>query len=306
MNQNDGSAPLSAKQVAEALTEVFPDLPPALQAAARYIIDNPREVGLQSMRSLAGKASVHPNAFVRLARHIGFEGYEDLRERFRDFLVSDDLGGFGDRARWLQQLAAMGGSSALLGEMAEAVADNLERGFLRQDPKVMEAVCDAILEARMVYVLGVGSAYSLAHQFWYVARMAFGHMTPVPREGSQPIDDLAYIDGQDLLIALTFQPYRSETMAAVRLAKRRGARVVGITDSITSPLAREADDILLCPTSTPQFFQSHAAVTALLESLTALLVGRAGEEARTRIEAFHRERWEAGIYEENPKLGALG
>ena len=47
----------TAKQVTEALTQVFPDLPPALQAAARFIIDNPREVGLQSMRSLAAKAS---------------------------------------------------------------------------------------------------------------------------------------------------------------------------------------------------------------------------------------------------------
>ena len=296
----------TAKQVTEALTQVFPDLPPALQAAARFIIDNPREVGLQSMRSLAAKASVHPNAFVRLARLIGFEGYDDLRERFRDFLVSDDLGGFGDRARWLQQLAAEGGTAGILSEMAGAVSDNLERGFVKQDPKHLEAVCDAILGARLVYIAGVGSAYSLAHQFWYVARMAFDNMLPVPREGSQPIDDLAHVGADDLLIALTFQPYRVETMAAVRLAKRRGAKVIGITDSITSPLAREADEVLVCPTSTPQFFQSQAAVTALLETLIAVLVGRAGEAARLRIEAFHEQRLAAGIYEENPRLGALG
>ena len=296
----------TAKQVTEALTQVFPDLPPALQAAARFIIDNPREVGLQSMRSLAAKASVHPNAFVRLARLIGFEGYDDLRERFRDFLVSDDLGGFGDRARWLQQLAAEGGTAGILSEMAGAVSDNLERGFVKQDPKHLEAVCDAILGARLVYIAGVGSAHSLAHQFWYVARMAFDNMLPVPREGSQPIDDLAHVGADDLLIALTFQPYRVETMAAVRLAKRRGAKVIGITDSITSPLAREADEVLVCPTSTPQFFQSQAAVTALLETLIAVLVGRAGEAARLRIEAFHEQRLAAGIYEENPRLGALG
>jgi DNA-binding MurR/RpiR family transcriptional regulator len=296
----------TAKQVTQALTQVFPDLPPALQAAARFIIDNPREVGLQSMRSLAAKASVHPNAFVRLARLIGFEGYDDLRERFRDFLVSDDLGGFGDRARWLQQLAAKGGTAEILSEMAGAVADNLERGFVKQDPKHLEAVCDAILGARLVYIAGVGTAYSLAQQFWYVARMAFDNMLPVPREGSQPIDDLAHVGADDLLIALTFQPYRMETMAAVRLAKRRGAKVIGISDSITSPLAREADEVLVCPTSTPQFFQSQAAVTALLESLIAVLVGRAGEEARLRIEAFHEQRLAAGIYEENPRLGSLG
>ena len=138
--------PKTAKAVIAALTEAFPDLPPALQAAARQIIEHPREAGLQSMRTLAGRIAVHPNAFVRLARQIGFEGYDEMRERFRDFVaVGDDLGGFRDRARWLQEMAAKGGSAAVLGEMAAAVADNLERGFRRQDVKALEKACDAIL-----------------------------------------------------------------------------------------------------------------------------------------------------------------
>ena len=298
--------PKTARDVIAALSAAFSDMPPALQAAARYIIDNPREVGLRSMRSLATKASVHPNAFVRLARQIGFEGHDELRERFRDFLVADELGGFKDRARWLQALAAKGGPSAVLGEMAESIADNLERGFQKQDMKRLEGIVSHILDAERVYLLGMGATYGLALQFWYVARMAFEHISLVPRHGAHPIDDLALIGGKDLLIALTFQPYRAETMAAVRLARRRGVPVVGITDNLTSPLAREADETIICPTSTPQFFQSHAAVTGLLETLTALLVARGGEAAQARIDAFHRERLEAGIYEEGPRLGALG
>jgi DNA-binding MurR/RpiR family transcriptional regulator len=297
------SAPNTAKSVIAALTEVFPQLPPALQAAARYIIDHPREVGVQSMRSLAAKTSVHPNAFVRLARQIGFSGYDELRECFRDFVLGNELGGFRDRARWLRDLAAEGGSSAILGEMAAAVADNVERSFRKQDIQALERACDAILQARCVYVLGLGAAYSLAHQFWYVARMAFGHIVPIPRHGSQPVDDLAFIGSDDLLIALTFQPYRAETLEATRMAKRRGAAVLGITDSATSPLVREADQVLICPTHTPQFFQSHAAVVGLLETLIALLVARAGEDVQARIEGFHAERFAAGMYEEAPRLG---
>ena len=299
-------APQTAEAVVAALTEAYAGLPPALQAAARHIIDHPREVGVESMRTLAVKTSVHPNAFVRLARLLGFAGYDEMRERFRDFLVAEGLGGFRDRARWLQEMAAKGGSAAILGEMAAAVADNVERGFQKQDVRALERACDRILKARTVYVLGLGAAYNLAHQFWYVARMAFGHVVPIPRHGSQPIDDLAQVGKKDLLIALTFQPYRSETLGAVRVAKRRGAKVIGITDSATSPLAREADQALICPTHTPQFFQSQAAVTALLETLVALLVARAGEEAQARIEAFHAERLAAGAYEEEPRLGALG
>lgn len=298
--------PASAKAVIAALTAAFPDMPPALQAAARHIIDHPREVGVQSMRTLAAKTAVHPNAFVRLARLIGFEGYDEMRERFRDFVVADDLGGFRDRARWLQEMAEKGGAAAILGDMAAAIADNVERGFQKQDIKGLETACDTILSAKTVYVLGMGSAYNLAHQFWYVTRMAFGHIEPIPRHGSQPIDDLAMVGEDDLLVALTFQPYRAETMGAVRMAKQRGTRVLGVTDSVTSPLAREADQALICPTHTPHFFQSQAAVSGLLEALIALLVARAGEEAQARIEAFHAERLAAGIYEEDPRLGALG
>ena len=298
--------PQTAEAVVAALTEAFAGLPPALQAAARHIIDHPREVGVESMRTLAVRTSVHPNAFVRLARQLGFEGYDEMRERFRDFVVAEGLGGFRDRARWLQEMAAKGGSAAILGEMAAAVAENVERGFQKQDLRALERACDRILKARTVYVLGLGAAYNLAHHFWYVARMAFGHVVPIPRHGSQPIDDLAQVGKKDLLVALTFQPYRSETLGAVRLAKRRGAKVIGITDSATSPLAREADQALICPTHTPQFFQSQAAVMALLETLIALLVARAGEEAQARIEAFHAERLAAGNYEEEPRLGALG
>jgi DNA-binding MurR/RpiR family transcriptional regulator len=297
--------PKNAKEVTAALTEAFPSMPPALQAAARHIIDNPREVGVQSMRAMAAKASVHPNAFVRLARQIGFEGYEEMRERFRDFLVSDDLGSFKDRARWLQSLAAKGGASEIVSEMASAISDNLERGFVRQDVRALERLCDRILNAERVFVLGMGSAYALAYQFWYVTRMAFGHITPVPQHGSQPIDDLALIGPDDLVIAMTFQPYRAETMTAVRLAKQRGAFVVGVTDGATSPLALEADEAIVCPTSTPQFFPSQAAVMGLLETLIAILIARAGEMAQARIEDFHHERHEAGVYEEDQRLGSL-
>ena len=299
-------APHSADETLARLTDGFAALSPQLQRAARFLIDQPREVGVQSMRALAAKAEVHPNTLVRLAQHLGFDGYEGMRERFRDFMVTEGLGGFGDRARWLQRLGAEGGASAVMAGMAAATTANVETMWRRQNAEDLEAAADTILAARQVLVLGLGAAESLAYQFWYVARMAFGHINPIPRRGALAIDELAWTGPKDLLMALTFQPYRAETMDAVRLAKGRGCKVLGVTDSVTSPLTRLADISLVSPTHTPQFFQSNAAVTALLEGLTAILVARAGDEARTRIEAFHAERQAAGVYEEPAPLSRLG
>lgn len=296
----------SAAEVVKALTAEFDALSPQLQRAARFIIDHPREVGVQSMRALAAKIEVHPNTLMRLAQTIGFDGYDAMRERFRDFMVAGGLGSFRDRAKWLQEMEARGGTAEVIAEMAGATGQNLEAMWRRQDTRALDAVADAIIDAPRVFVLGMGSAYCLAQQFWYVARMAFEHIVPIPRHGSQPIDDLAWVRPEDVLVALTFQPYRAETMQAVRRAREIGTTIVGVTDSLTSPLAKHSDHLLVSPTHTPQFFQSQAAVTALLEGLIAVMVARAGEEAAARVEAFHDERLAAGLYEEPAPLVQRG
>ena len=288
----------SQQDVVDALLARFDELPGQLQVCARYLIDHPHEVGLQSMRTLAQAADVHPNSFVRLARQLGFDGYDALRERFRDF-VRGGLGSSPDRVRWLKQLDRDGGSAAVLGSMAEACLDNSEKMFATQSVERLEQAVDAMLGARRVYVLGLGLAYPLAYNFWYVARMGFDHFVLSPRHGSLPADDLIRADRRDCLLALTFQPYRRDTLAAVRLAKGRGATVIGVTDSSAAALAREADIALVAPTHTPQYFHSNSAVTALLETLCALLVVRGGDAADAAVEAFHEARWEANIYEES-------
>ena len=293
----DTTPPQSQEAVVERLLAVYEDLPGQLQISARYIIDHSHEVGLQSMRTLAANAEVHPNSFVRLARHLGFDGYDSMRERFRDF-VRGGVGSSQDRARWLQEMATKGGSAEVLGSMASACLENTERMFAQQSTRDLDQAVDWMLNSKRVFILGLGLAYPLAYNFWYVARMAFDHFILTPRHGSQPSDDLIRMDENDCLMAMTFQPYRKETLAAVRLAKQAGAKTIGITDSTAASLCRESDLGLVSPTHTPHFFHSNSAATALLESLCALLVVRGGEKATAAIEAFNSARWEAHIYEE--------
>lgn len=299
------ASPRTADAAIARLTDRFETLSPQLQRAARYVIDRPREVGVHSMRALAARAEVHPNTLVRLAQTTGFDGWEGFRERFRQFVVTGGPGGFRDRADWLRALAAEGGTAEVVAGMAAATAENLETMWRRQEADALEAAADAIIAAPRVFVLGVGSALSLAQQFWYVARMAFEHLYPIPRAGLTPVDELVRIGTGDVLVVLTFQPYRAETLAGVRQARGAGATIVGVTDSATSPLARLSDHLLVVPTHTPQFFESHTAVLALLEGLIAVMVARAGEGASARIEAFHQARLDAGQYEEPAPLAQL-
>jgi len=157
LNRVDKRPPQSQEAVVERLLAVYGNLPGQLQLSARYIIDHPHEVGLQSMRTLALNADVHPNSFVRLARHIGFDGYQAMRERFRDF-VRGGVGSSPDRARWLQDMAKQGGSAEILSSMASACLDNTEAMFEQQSIQDLDQAVDWMATSKRVFVLGLGLA----------------------------------------------------------------------------------------------------------------------------------------------------
>ncbi len=289
--------PQSQEDTLARLLEIFDQLPTQLQVAARFIIDNPHEVGVQTMRSLASEISVHPNTFTRLARSLGFDGYEDLRERFRDF-VRAGTGSSTDRAKWLQAMAKKGGNTEILGTMAQSCLDNTEQMFRSQSDKDLDKAVNIMIKAKKVHVVGVGLAYSLAYNFWYLARIPFDHFVLTPHQGTLLSDDLQHLGKNDCLVAMTFQPYRNETLNAIKIANDAGAKTIAITDSKASTAYREATVGLVSPTHTPQFFQSNAAVSALIDTLTALLVVKGGEKATQAIEQFNTSRWDANVYEE--------
>ena len=288
--------PESQDAVIARLLEEFDSLPTQLRIAARFIVDHPHEVGVQTMRSLAGEANVHPNSFVRLARHIGFAGYDAMRERFRDF-VRGGTGSSQERARWLQETVREGGYSAIRGQMGESILENTERVFHSEQLESMQRAVGWMIEASRVFVAGVGSSYSLAYNFWYLARMMYPHFAMVPMQGSLPIDDLLHIDKNDVLFAMTFQPYRSDMLEIIQFANKSGAQTIGLSDSPASPLCREAALGMYALTHTPQFFHSNAAPTALLETLCALIAAEGGEEVVARIERFNETRWDSGVYQ---------
>ena len=65
------------------LVNSFSEFPPQLQTAARYLLEHPEDVGLNSMRTIAREAGVQPATISRLTKVLGFSDYEQLREPFK-------------------------------------------------------------------------------------------------------------------------------------------------------------------------------------------------------------------------------
>ncbi len=285
------------------LLATLPSLSPQLRKAARYVLANPREVGLSSISELADAAGVTPNTLVRMARAVGYDGYDGFREPFREILRAGRRD-FPDRARWLQSIARGGRHGELLTEMASDALANIEALYAGITAEELKAAADRIVEARATYVLGVGIAHALARNFAYLAGMALETVIAIPKDGSLPVDDLVRAGPGDVLLAVTFEPYRTEVVQAVQTARRQGLVIVAVTDSLASPIALDAEHVFCVPTDTAQFFTSTVALSALFEALMAFAVADAPPDVVASIERFHRHRQEIGVYWDEPSTRA--
>lgn len=281
--------------ILDALADHLDVLTPELRKAATYVLENPNDVGVSSIREIAGAADVKPNTFMRMARAVGFEGYDDFREQFRQ-QIRQGAASFPDRARWLQSLAKGGKLGGLYADMAASAIANIERTFAAADSASLKAAADAIVSAERVYVLGVGINHALARNFSYLAGMAMDRIEPIPRPGSVAVDDLARAGDRDVLLAMTFKPYRSEVVEAVSAAKSQDVTIIGLSDSPASPIVAGNDLSFVVQSETPQFFPSTVATVALLETLIAFVIADADPDVISSIERFHQRRHALGIY----------
>ncbi|MEM9249581.1 MAG: MurR/RpiR family transcriptional regulator [Pseudomonadota bacterium] len=275
-------------------------LTPEAQKAARYVLENPHDVGVSTVREIAEAANVKPNTFVRMARQVGFEGYEDFRAPFREAIRQGAVS-FPDRARWLQDIRKSGDLGGLYADMAGAAIRNLEETYAGISAEQLKAAAEAIWHSRQVFVLGVGVNSSNARNFTYLASTGMTDFHAIPRPGSTAVDDLAWADRRDVLIAMTCRPFRSEVVEGVRIAREQGLRVVSISDSLASPIVIGAEHAFIVSADTPQFFPSSVAMIAVLETLLSFVIAVADDEIVTRVETFHRRRHQLGIYTEDPQ-----
>lgn len=270
------------------------NLPRGLRLAAKYIIDYPAEFGLDPIRTTADKAGVSTNTLVRLANRQGFDSFEDMRAPFRHALVSTKAGI--ETPDWVDTLAAHSDLGKVQADAAHNTLAIVERSLERQIPEQIQRVIQMLLSADRVFVTGARASYGMAYYLQYVGKMALPSMELIPRMMNSAIDDLHTATEGDVLIAITFTPYSRETIEACQFAKQRGVRLVLISDSeIVSP-DFAIDELLVASIQSSHHFACYAGVTALVETIVALLVDQGGAEARARINAYETVRSETQMY----------
>ena len=150
---------------------------------------------------------------------------------------------------WDEEAAEKGGYETFMlkeiHEQADAVAETLA-GRLRDDRVDLEdiGISDEFLrDVRRVVIVACGTSYHAG----LTGRYAIEWWSRVPVE-MDVASEFRYrnpvLDERDLVIGITQSGETADTLAAMRLARKRGAKVLAVTNIMGSQATRDADGVI--------------------------------------------------------------
>lgn len=245
-----------------------------LKAIARHVDKHRDRLALDGIQETAHQCEVQPSAVVRFAKHFGFSGYTEMQALFRAG-AARQLAPDGDyqaRIRALVDARAVSDSAAHIArEVVAGSIDSLQAlqrtlqapGFDEDFDRAVAMMAGAralwLAASRRAFPVGAYLAYALQHTARPVHWLhGLGHM----QQGQ-----LRALAPGDVLIAISFEPYAQETLEVATAARQRGARLLAITDSRLSPLAAQADAVLLVQDSATFGFRSLTSTLCMAQSL---------------------------------------
>lgn len=280
----DGTMPIAtatpASEVDALLVRIrqtFDSLSKQHKVIARYIEQHRDQLALDGIQDVARNCDVQPSAVVRFAKQFGFSGYSEMQRLFRNVIVQQiaPAKNYQDRIRDVIQT---GGSTLSSVEIAQeflagsiAGMQDLQRHL---DAGAFGRAIDLLSETASIWIAGARRSFSVAAYLDYALQHTDKRVQLVSGLGGMQSGHVRSVREGDVLVAISFAPYAEETLSVTHAARERGARIIAITDSSMSPLARLSDVALLVQDHSTFGFRAHTSTMGLAQSLFIALAYR--------------------------------
>lgn len=268
-------------EVAERIRARGASLTASERRVAAAILDAPQAVGFGTVADLARAASVGAATVVRLAAKLGFEGFSDLQESIQRELTRQ----LRPAAERIREGVDDRRSEHLVAELGNVRA-SVESVGEDQLRTVVTRLSD---HRRPVVVLSgeasAGVAMQFAgqlHQLRPGVIMLSGSDVAVNRE-------IALLQAGATSVVIDLRRYERWVLDAHVALRAKRAWTVGITDSMLSPIAADAEVAFLVTAASVGPFDSHVGTLSVLNLIANGVAAELRPTATDRLTAIERQ-----------------
>ncbi len=264
---------------------------------AGFITEHYDKAAFMTAAKLGSTVGVSESTVVRFATELGYDGYPKMQKAMQE-MIRDRLTSV-QRIEVAQNRLSEG--SVLENVLQKDIA-KIRRTLEETSKEDFEQAVEAIAKAKTIYIFAVRSAAALASFLGYYYSLIFENVKVINNYGETEIyEKLFRISADDVIIGISFPRYSNAAIQAMTFAKRRGTKVIALTDSLASPLAAISDYLLIAKSDMAAVVDSLVAPLSMINALIVATVLKMGDEVKQTFGMLEDIWQDYDVYQNNRK-----
>ena len=138
----------------------------------------------------------------------------------------------------------------------------------------------------------------------YYYSLIFDNVKVISNYGESEIyEKLFRISEEDVIIGISFPRYSNAAIKAMTFARRRGAKVIALTDSMTSPLVELSNYVLIAKSDMASVVDSLVAPLSMINALIVATVITRDNDVKDTFGKLENIWQEYEVYQNHKKEG---
>ncbi len=220
-----------SSSVLDRIKENYEELFSAEKRVAEFILENPQEMIMMNISELAQKSGSSEATVVRMCKHVGYQGYHQMR-----IVLSHDLGktrGTYDDSEMLSTAQHLFDSSAA---RVAALGETINMEQLIDVAKLLKA-------SRMVYIVAAGNTTPVASDLGFRLER-YGIPCSYAILPEQFLNHVSHGTTEDTIIAISRSGDSKSVVQAMELARKKRMKSIVISGEKNTQMAESADCVL--------------------------------------------------------------
>ena len=222
------------------IKEEYRKLTKSEKKVADYFIENYKDAINESTQSIAVATDTSPATVIRFVKTLKFDGLQQLKLAIAADMdsqkpdITDEI------------IHQKDGLSEIVEKNKRNLINSIERLYALMDLKLIEKSVDAIDSAKKVYLFGVGASGIVCYDINYkLSRI--GKNVVFNNDIHLQLVNLNFITKEDACVCVSYSGNTKETVLVAEIAKKAGAKTVGICCYGRNELSKICDITLRVP-----------------------------------------------------------
>jgi len=205
------------EELIKRLRSNFKHLSKGQKQVAKLLFDDPSVITFSPAFEVGKMVNVSESTVIRLSQTLGYKGFAELQEIIRQSTPQGRI------LTQHQEVSNIQKGNSLFSDLMRGDLNNIQNLMDSLEESTIQEAAKMIGHAERIYIIGSMSTYGLAHFFSQWLNMLLGNAELLVPDSTEYYTQLSKVNGNSLVIPITFPRYMKSTVKTVDMVKKKGA-----------------------------------------------------------------------------------